>query len=286
MLANAGLSSFLWTYSNEDANPPTTSTVGLSVTPGASSAEGSWTQIATGGNIANDVYWIWIHVSAGSTNAASKPHLLDVGVDNAGGSSYTAVVSNIVCGAAAAQTAMGAGHYFFFPMYIKSGSSVAVRIQGGNATAGTVRIVAKFYGQPSNPELVPTACYSETIGTITNSDGVTFTPGTTADGTWTSLGTTTLNLWWWQLGYQVSNGTITVEGTYIDLAVGDGTNFHQIKRLYHIGGTSEFIGSLRHGNLMFTECYCPVKAGSTMYVRGRCSDAPDTGYNAVAVGFG
>jgi hypothetical protein len=51
-------------------------------------------------------------------------------------------------------------------------------------------VSAKFWGDPSNPECVPVGQYSETIGTISGSAGVVFTPGNAADGAWTSLGTT------------------------------------------------------------------------------------------------
>jgi hypothetical protein len=45
-----------------------------------------------------DIYWIAIWVTGGGTSAQQKDHLLDIGVDPAGGSSYTAVISDIVCG--------------------------------------------------------------------------------------------------------------------------------------------------------------------------------------------
>jgi hypothetical protein len=93
-------------------------------------------------------------------------------------------------------------------------------------------------------------------------------------------------MWWWQLGYQLDNAATTAETTYIDLAYGDGSNKHLIKRLQHIGNTGEQVGTSYSSNMSFAESYCEVPAGATMYVRGRCNNAPDTGYNAVAVGFG
>lgn len=275
-----GLSRAIFRYDNWGTNPTTTQ--GTSVTPGASNAEGSWTQIASSANIAQEVAALHLRIAAGSTNAAAKPHLLDIGVDPAGGTSYTAVISNIVCGSSPA----GAAVEHFFPLRIPAGASVAVRIQGANATAGTVRVAARFYGQLSGRHRVPVGSFSETIGTITNSDGQSFTPGNAADGTWTSLGTTTNPMWWWQLCYQVNNATITVEGCFIDLAYGDGTNYELIQRVYNLGDTSESCNRVSRNNLNWFEGYCPVPAGATLYVRGRCQNAPDTGYSAVAVGIG
>lgn len=272
-----------WTYDNYGTNP--SATPGTSVTPGATNAEGTYTQIASSANIAQDVCWMSLIVSSGATATASKPHLIDIGVDPAGGTSYTAFISNLVVGGSGTIIAMP-GHHFLIPICIKAGSSVAVRIQGGNGTAGTVRVTAKFYGYNARPEALPLGTFSETIGTITNSLGTSFTPGNAADGSWTSLGTTTNPMWWWLLGYQIDNATVTAEYTYIDLAFGDGTNKHIIKRMMHGGDTSERIGDFLMSNVNMAECFCPVPAGATIYVRGRCLNAPDTGYNAVAVGIG
>lgn len=283
MLGAPGFSSFQWTYDNWGANPA--STIGTSITPGASNVEGSWTQVASSANIANDVYAFYLQIHSGATSTAQKDHLFDIGVDPAGGTSYTAIISNIDCGSAPALTAAGARE-FAFPFFIKAGSSVAIRCQGSNATAGTVRAAIRFYGKPSRPELFPVGQYSETIGTITNSAGQSFTPGNAADGSWTDLGATSRDLWWWQVGYGISNATITAEYTYIELAWGDGSNKHTIFKIMHGGTTSETAGAAAQTNLLMWAAYQPVPAGSNIYIRGRCNNAPDTGYHAVAIGIG
>lgn len=283
MLGAPGLSAFNFSYDNWGANP--SSTPGTAITPGASNVEGAWTQIATGSNISSNVYWIRLQMVGGATSTAQKDHLLDLGVDNAGGTSYSAVVSNMACGQSPIAGLL-ASRGFLFPIFIKSGSSVAVRIQGQNATAGTVRVSAKFYGDPSNPENAPVGQYSETIGTITNSQGVAFTPGNAADGTWVSLGTTANDMWWWQLAPQASNGTLSALQTYVDLAYGDGTNKVVIQRQLIQTDTTEEVVDLLTSNFAWLDCYRFVPAGSTIYVRGRCSAAPNTGWNAVAIGVG
>jgi hypothetical protein len=275
-------SGFNWQYHNGGTNP--SATPGTSVTPGASNAEGSWTSIATGSNIANDVFGVLISVAGGNTSAAQKDHLLDIGVDPAGGTSYTALISNIVCGQSDA--ANRNAKTFFFPMFIKAGSQVAVRVQGNNATAGTVRIWATFYGKPSRPELQKVGFVSETIGTISSSGGVSFTPGNAADGSWVSLGTTSRPLWWFQIGCQLSNATSTAQYTYVDLAVGDGSNKDIIINdlLMSFSGTAE-VESQPYMTQIIAG-YRQVPAGATLYVRGRCNTAPASGYNAVAIGVG
>jgi len=274
------LSSFEKVYSN--VGTPATANIGVSVTPGASNAEGSWTAMASSANIADDIFWVKVWICGGGTSAAAKNHLLDIGVDNAGGTSYTAIISNIVCGQSA--TAASGGRTFVFPIFIKAGSSVAARIQGSNFAAGTVRVAMFFMGRPNHPEAIRVGTFSETIGTITNSNGVSFTPGNTgAEGSWVSLGTTTNDLWWWQLCMQVDNATTTALNYYIDLAFGDDTNKHMIieDHVFIIPSTVEIVTDSLE---MF--CYREVPAGSTIYIRGSCSGTAVTGFNGVAIGIG
>lgn len=283
MLHPIGLSAYNFTYDNWGANP--SATIGTSVTPGASNVEGSWTQVASGANIAQDCYWLYMQIHSGATSAAAKNQLLDIGVDPAGGTSYTAIISNLVVGASPALTVAGNREHVF-PFLIRAGSSVAVRIQGSNATAGTVRVPMRFYGQPSRPEAVPVGAISQTFGTITSSNGASFTPGNTADGAWVDLGATSTPLWWWQMGYQIDNATITAEYTYIEVAWGDGTNKHTMFKVMHGGTTGETCGLAAQTQLLACAAYNPVPAGVNIYIRGRCNNAPDTGYNATVVGIG
>lgn len=270
-----------WQYHNGGTNP--SATPGTSVTPGVN-AEGSWTQIASSANIAFGVWGVWIGISGGNTTGTDKSHLVDIGIDEAGSTNYTAIISNIVCGQS--QAGSTGCTEFYFPINIPAGSAVAVRCYGVAATAGTIRVYARFFGKPSCPELLPRGEVSETIGTITGGSGVTFTPGNAADGAWASLGTTTRNLWWWQLCPQCSNATITAMYVWCDLAYGDGTNMTMILQGVPIGwyGTAEIAAQMCAHHML--QGYCFVPAGSTLYVRGRCSTAPVSGFNAVAIGVG
>lgn len=255
---------------------------GTSVTPGASNAEGSYTQVASSGNIAEDVYWMEIRCDAGATSAAAKNQLLDVGVDPAGGTSYTAVISNLIMGCSASLALGAMPRVFQFPLFIKVGSSVAVRIQGSSGTAGTVLVRARFWGRPNRPENAKRGSFSETIGTITNSSGVAFTPGTGSKGSWASLGTTTRDLWWWQLGVGVDDTTMSNQSGLFDLAYGDATN----KVIIIPDNVHLFFNTEAISNEMQCNCFKRVPGGSTLYVRGSVTVGPDSNYSAVAVGMG
>lgn len=275
--------SFNWTYDNWGANP--SATIGTSVIPGTSNAEGSWTQVASSANIAKDVLAMYLQVHSGSTSAAQKDQLLDIGVDPAGGTSYSAIISDLDVGETPTLAQAG-NREFCFPFRIIAGSSVAVRIQGSSATPGTVRVVMRFYGQPTRPEAFPWGQYSETFGTPSGSAGQSFTPGNAADGSWADLGTTARDLWWWQLGYGISNTIITAEYTYIEIAYGDASNKDTIFKMMHGGTTAETCGLAAQTHMQAWAAYQLVPAGTNIYVRGRCNNAPDTGYHATVVGIG
>ena len=282
MLSPQGLSAYNFRYENWAATPD--ASLGTSVTAGISNAEGSWTQVASSSNIAQDCYWMHVYVHSGSTATTARNILLDIGVDPAGGTSYTSIINNIDVGQAPAPSVAGA-RKFVFPFFIKAGSSVAVRAQGSHTT-GTVRVAAVFWGQPSNPENVPVGMFSETIGTVTNSNGQSFTPGNTVDGSWTDLGTTTNNLWWWQVGVGIDNTVITALYTAVEIAWGDATNKHSIFKTVVLGNTSEAVGVIVDPNLLMNAAYKPVPAGSHIYIRGRCSASPNTGWHATVIGIG
>jgi hypothetical protein len=254
---------------------------GTAVTPGASDAEGNWTEIFS------DLPWeasaIFLHIHSGNTSAQIKRHVLDIGWDPAGGTSYVEKIANIVCGAS--QAGSSGGMYKFFPIRIPAGAAVAVRIRGSNSTAGTVRVAAKIWGQPSAPWMFPVGQYSETLG-VSGSNGTSFTPGTGADGSWVSLGTTTRPLWWWQLCWQVSASTITGEQTFIELAHGDASFKHIMQRLMMVGTTGETLSEALFPHILWPESYYPLPAGAELFVRGRCLNAPDSGYQAAVVGIG
>lgn len=271
-----------FTFDNWGSNP--SSTIGTSVIPGASGSEGSWTQVASSANIAQDVYGFYLQVHTGATSAAAKLHVMDIGVDPAGGTSYSAIITDLVCGDSPALTVAGNREHYF-PFFIKAGSSVAVRIAGSNATAGTVRVAMRFYGQISDQMQFPAGTYSESYG-VSGTSGTSITPGNAADGSWVSVGTTTLPIWWWQLGYQINNATITAEYTYITLAVGDASNKQPVFTIMHGGTTSETCGLAAQTQMLWHAAYQPVPGGTNVYVRGRCNNAPDAGYEVGVIGIG
>lgn len=278
----------LFAVDNWGTNP--SATPGTSLTPGASGAEGTYAALIAGGSVTEDIYGLHIRVSdMSSTTGVANNAFLDIGLDPAGGTSYTdTILANIVIGGAGPITAVN-GREFFFPIFIPSGSSIAGRVRRVSVTAGTVRVAVKAFGRRTMPEWMPVGSYSETLGVTEDAsvDATSFTPGNAANGNWASLGTLSRPCWWHQLGYQIDNTAVTAEYTYIDLGYGDGTsgNTKTIQRFMHGGNTTEQIGAVFDNAHPFN-CYAPLPAGETLWVRGRCNNSPDTGYQAGYVGVG
>lgn len=266
---------FNWQYMKQAAP---SLTPGDALTPVVGS-EGAWVSLATGANVANDVYGVLININDGNTTGTIRDILIDIGVDPAGGTSYTTLITDLIGSQAAA--AVAGGRWYYFPIFIRAGSQIAARAQA--SSVATVRVSIQLWGKPTRPDMLSVGTYSATLGG-TAINGTSFTPGnSSAEGAWVSLGTTSAPLWWWQLGVGISNGTTTSLMYHIDLAWGDATNKYMIienHRLF-LPGTAETIAHIPCLN-----GFCNVPVGGELWVRGSCSGTSVTGFYAKAYGIG
>lgn len=257
------------------ASSPTT-TPGTLITA-ASGAKGSWGQVLAA--LSQDVYEFVVWIFAGNASAAQRDYLIDIGVDPAGGTSYVPIISDIL--AHQASNAVDGGRWLYFPMFIKAGSTVGARAQSNGAN--TIRVALRAYGQPSHPHLVRCGQYSETVG-VSGNGGTAVTPGNAgAEGSWTSIGTTTRPTWFWQICAGFSSATTTSQMYFVDLAYGDASNkviLVENLPLFH-PGTAE-----RTGCPLSVDGFGDVPAGATLYIRASASGTSDAGFNALAVGVG
>lgn len=197
---------------------------GTSITPG-NNTMGSYTQVLTGANVSQDVFGLFVSVNSNNVSTAARDTILDVGVDSAGGSSYVVLLPQLLVSQAAGAIAIagGSGIHYFFPIWIKAGSTVAARASVNNVTVGTLRCAMKIVGAPRDRRNARVGqrviAYGITAGTST---GTAVTPGTTSDGTWTALGTIASGdrPWFFQYGMGLNQGTTTATSYSSDLSVG------------------------------------------------------------------
>jgi len=256
-------------FTNSWGTSRPSSTLGTSVTS-ATGAKGSWANvISTPTSDAAYGVLIWVHTSGASSQ--SRNYAMDIGVDEAGGTSYTVRIPDLLVGGAGSLTAGRAGVYYYFPLYVPPGSTIGARAWGSVTTA--FRVGVQILQQPANPSVIRKGSFVEAYG-VTASAGTSVTPGTTSEGAWTSLGTTSSRVWWWQVGYQITTADTTWGNAAIavDLAVGDGSNFNIIiSDMLVTSSSAEALGNPPiQAGVEF-----PVPSGTGVYVRAQHSGTVD-----------
>jgi hypothetical protein len=275
---------FRWQLSNEQGVRPAAPQGDLLTANATANTMGAWTQIFTAAEVINDVYGILINFNGAGQNNQIRNFLVDVGVDNTGGTNYDIKIPFLMASNAAPYTSTGSGIWYYFPLYIRSGSSIAMRCQGSTGNT-TVYTYTTLFGQPRRPDAVRVGSKVVSFGQVTaGSRGTTITIGTTAEGAWTQLGAaTTQRYWWWQLGYAAVDNTMANAMIHLDLSAGNATNKKILVEDAPITtNTSEQISNL------------PVAVGSggqtaigdIIYGRAQSSGGADTTPNMMAWGLG
>jgi hypothetical protein len=247
-----------------------------------------YTQIFSAAAVTNDVYGVRISASALGAGGATRQALFDVATDPAGGTTYADVIPNLAVmpfGAASSTTINGVWSYFF-PLFIKAGSSIAIRAQSATGAIDT-QYRMWLYCKPTRPESWRTGTYVETIGAdLTNTRGVAVTPGGASEGAWASLGTTTKRCWFWQAAAVIDDTTMTAGLVYdFDLGTGDGTSnviIHQ--GLSYWTTSTESMQPLSYP--MLADCVHETAAGASIYGRCQCSGTSDSNVTMIAYGLG
>jgi len=254
-----------------------TAAMGVSVTPGTT-GYGLWTQIFSA--LAFDAYGIFICINSGSSNNTSRRGVFNIGIDLAGGTSYTIAISDLLS-QSPTYIAESSGQWYYFPLFIPTGATIAA--QGWSISGTAQRVMAWVMQKPPNPSVIRKGSFVETFG-VTAPEATAQTQGTTTKSSWLQIGTTTNKLWWWQVAAEgtSSDTSFSAATIHVDVAVGDGTNFDSIIVDFpiRVGSGTESYSSLP----VTVGCEFPVPAGSGIYIRSWTSGtSPETGGTAFAV---
>jgi hypothetical protein len=253
---------------------PATSAYGLTVTPG-NNAYGSY---ATGGVLsANTGYGLWITIQNIAVSTAAKDALVTIGLDG---------VDWIVdlLGSCANPLNLG-GVLYYFPIIIPPGASLSAKASVNNVTVGTARVILTTAVLPSRAPNAWYGTYVRTYGsTPASSSGTAITPGTTSDGTWTSLGTVAAGdaIRYLEFGFGINNATTAAMVYGVDVGVGDGTNFK-------IASENTMVWTTSAEAVSKPNCvggWCDAFPGDGIYGRMQGSGTPDTGISMAAYGVG
>lgn len=234
---------------------------GATVTPGTSDF-GAWASLVSA--TSTESYGILVNINSNLASNASRNSVITVGIDFAGGTSYVDLIPNLIAGNAS--TYIKSGLWYYFPVFVPAGSSLAVK--GYSSVTSTIRCYAQLLQRPFNPSLIKKASYVDSFGVTANA-GTVVTAGTTSEGAWTLLGTTTRRLWWWQFGAQITTADTSRSNNvyHVDVGFGDGTNMVTIiQDAQWVTSTAE---DANNPPLSAGVEY-PVPSGSSIYARIQC----------------
>lgn len=219
---------FLWTaHSTADGTQPSTS-FGTSVTPGTNSY-GSYVQLISGASVTDEVWEFEIRVDNVGINAAARNCVIKIGLDEAGGTSYTDFIVDLLTGPAgstAAGTDFAPPVKFVFPVRIPAGASVAAAASVNSATLTAIQVSIMLRGRPTRPDVVRRGVGVDTFGaTPASSSGTSITPGTASEGSWTQIGSAAAKTYWyWEVGWGLNTSTSADCLQFVDVGVGDASN--------------------------------------------------------------
>jgi hypothetical protein len=187
---------------NNQGNP--VNAPGTSITTGASNADGSWTQLTftelnpsgSAAALRHDVHLIELTVSNNFATTVDSSTAIEIGVDYAGGTSYTSIISGILAGFignATMTSGSGGGRAYYLPLWIPAGASVAVRGRNVTGSTRTVLVTMTVYGDPRHPDRWWCGQACDSLGyAAASSGGTAIPPSATANtlGSWTNMGAT------------------------------------------------------------------------------------------------
>lgn len=277
---------FNFLYSNVSATRPATAW-GFSHTSGTAPTFSAYATLVAAANITTDIFGIELMFNNAANAATTRNLLVNIGIDTAGGTTFTTRIPQLLAGHAGIVT-IGGGISYYFPLYIPSGSSIGIQATGTAAIPFNTAV--KLYGRPRNPDSINAGGYvinyGTTIGTgATGAVGTAITVGTTAEGAYTSVGTTTRDHWWWQMGHTLIDTNIAAAGVSFDMAAGSSITLNN--RIFE----DQFFfydGSERIWNCLLPlyTYYGKTATGDIIYIRGQSSALAETSLSVAAWGLG
>lgn len=234
--------------------------------------------------IEHDCYGINIQFASGSVNGATNMFLTHIYVDPNGGTNWgnRPLIENL---AACSPDMIWGGDKYYFPLYIKAGSTIGARMSCNTANR-VCRIGCTVYGKPNRPELVKAGSYVTTFGALsgTSTGAVVFPGKNGVSGQYTHMGTASGELWWWQVGNLINDTAMTPFSYNIDVAVGDTDNKTIVMRDVHRrNNTGEQCGKDAFGSII---PYKKVAPGTEVYARMSCISTPDVNNSIIVYGVG
>jgi hypothetical protein len=264
-----------WGYCSDNLAATPSITPGTAVTSGGS-ANTDGTAATLLSALAHDCEYLSISLLANSGSNTNRSALLDVLVDPAGGTSWSELISDLLCGysglVAVGSTPFGPSYQYDFPLWIPAGASIGAQVRCATASIAQ-QVVIRAFGGNQNPGSWACGQKVTTVGTMSaaTSQGQAHTSGNTgAFSSWTSLGSTLASeCLAWQTSAQ-GDGTNTMNSAAYTFEFGYGSTRIGPRRL-HMTGTSEGVCAWPTG-----VAFNKIAAGTQLQVRGTCSGTAES----------
>lgn len=248
---------------------PAATGFGATITPTQNTTGGAYAQLIAGASVTEDVYGIDININTAAVSGAARDALATLGLDPAGGTSYTDVC-DLLCSQASTYVT-GSGVWYYFPLWIKAGTSIGMRGSVNSVDLTAFNAFCRLYCRPTRPELIWCGQRIEQLGvTAASSTGTSVTMGTTSEGAWTSIGSPTRQIRYTEWGFGCNDAGMNLSVAHVDIGAGSTQKIIARDRLV-IFDTSE-----RVSKIPGVPIWANVKAGEGMHVRMQCSGAVET----------
>lgn len=266
-------------HSTADGTRPAAAT-GAAVTP-AQNAYGTYVSLIAGASLTYDAYEIEICVNNVGISTVARDCVVSLGIDAAGGTSFTSVV-DLVCGPAAPANVGGGGTFYRFPYFIKAGTSIGVAAAVNSANLTAINAYCRVKCQPSRPDSLLVGTFIDSFGVaLASSSGTAVTEGGVSEGAYVQLGSAlTRPCWYWEFGYGTNNAAMAGNAIDVDIAVGS------------VGAQNIVIPNARVTTLSaeqlsksYAGVYCTAAIGDLVYGRSQSSGS-NTGASIAAYGVG
>lgn len=203
-----------------------------------------------------------------------------IGVDLAGGTTFTAIGDFLIGGAPTFN--VGSGFTMLhLPLSYPAGATFGVAPSVNNATPGTLRC---WFDTSEDASGTRVACtLAESVGlTPASSNGTAVTPGQAAEGAWVELGTLANDAKYFGVGADINNATMGSLIYHCDLAYSTdgGTTKHiLVEDQVHTEQTIESVSFASYPRLLAVR---NVAAGAKLYGRAQCSGSPTANFSMAA----
>jgi hypothetical protein len=257
---------------------------GTQLTP-AENAYGSYGQLIAGASVTDDAHGILININSAASSTFARDCLVTIGIDPAGGSSYSTFIEHLLgsCAGSYASAQCGAGGvWYYFPVRVPAGASLAAKASVNASTVGTVNVACSLW-RSTRPDAVYVGSFVQTFGaTAASSSGTSVTAGTTGEGAWVSVGTVTVPIRAWEVGMGINDPTMTVNTHHCEVGIGDASS----KKLA-IHDHPVVINSAESLGKAAACSYRTAAVGDVVYVRCQVGpSAADASLSMIAYGVG